>query len=51
MLRLLLRQDNVNRLVRMDCVCSQSVEPLHMYRGGLDPFLGEIQLLHSSLLG
>lgn len=33
----------INRLIRLDRVCSQSTVPLHIYRG-LDPFLGKVQL-------
>jgi hypothetical protein len=26
--------NNVDRLVQLDCMCSQSIIPLHIYRGG-----------------
>lgn len=33
----------VNILIRLDCLCSLSIIPSHIYRGGLDPFLGKVQ--------
>jgi hypothetical protein len=36
--------NNVNKLVRLDCVCSQSTVSVLIYRGGvLDLILSEVQ--------